>query len=125
MIYLILWTHWFADFVLQTDAMAKGKSSSNAWLLRHIGVYTSGLYICLFGGCLARIAMGLSIPSARTLAVYCLINGLAHLSIDYVTSRITKRLWAEKRVHDFFVVIGFDQALHMTTLMVTLPILGL
>lgn len=39
-----------------------------------------------------------------------------HLVIDGVTSRITAWLWKEKRVHDFFVMIGADQILHYVTI---------
>lgn len=112
MIYTIFWAHWLADFVLQTDNMAKGKSSSNLWLGKHIAAYTAALLVVL--------AWGHSIGGAL---LYCLANGAAHFATDYVTSRITKKLWAEKQVHNFFVVIGLDQAVHMTTLVATLPLL--
>lgn len=116
MIYAIIWSHFVCDFILQTDKMAQNKSSSNAWLARHILVYTGGLVIFM-------AAMQFKVAGAGVFA-YCVTNGLAHFVTDYITSRITKRLWAEKRVHDFFVVIGFDQAVHITTLVATLPILG-
>ncbi len=113
MIYLIVWAHFVSDFILQTDAMARRKSSSNKWLWRHILLYTLSLMIFI------EVFHGVN----GTL-IYCFVNGLAHFITDYITSRITKRLWAEQRTHDFFVVIGLDQAIHMTTLLLTLPILG-
>lgn len=103
MIYLIIWAHWFADFVLQTDKMAKGKSKSNYWLGFHILVYS----LCL-------------IPFGWQFA---LINGMTHFGVDWVTSRMTSRLWQKGDVHNFFVVIGLDQAIHLTTLIFTWNIL--
>ncbi len=96
----IILVHWVADFVLQTDKMAKGKSSELKWLAYHVGVYSLALLV-FFG------------------PMFAVINGALHLVTDAITSRITKRFWAEGRVHDFFVVVGLDQALHMTALVVT------
>jgi len=93
---LIIWLHWFADFVLQTDKMARGKSKSNKWLSIHIAVYMLPLFI-----------LGWK---------FALINGATHWVVDWVTSRITSRLWEKQQVHNFFVVIGLDQAIHMTIL---------
>jgi len=50
---------------------------------------------------------------------FALLNGAIHFVVDYNTSRVTSRLWQEKRVHDFFVVVGFDQLLHSITLLGT------
>lgn len=113
MIYVIIWAHFVSDFILQTDKMAKGKSSSNRRLAEHIAVYTAALLVVLAWE-----------HSIRGALLYCVVNGAAHFATDYVTSRMTKRLWEQKRVHDFFVVIGADQAVHMTTLIATLPLLG-
>lgn len=50
---------------------------------------------------------------------FALINGAAHWVIDYVTSRVNKRLWAAERVHDFFVSVGFDQLLHYIVMLLS------
>ncbi len=94
MMILVLLVHFLADFVLQTDKMAKGKSTSNKWLSIHIGVYTLPLFI--FGW------------------KFALFNGACHWGIDFFTSRATNYLWQKHRVHVFFVVIGFDQLLLIT-----------
>ena len=57
-------------------------------------------------------------PSAYM--AWILLNGVLHLITDAVTSRITYKLWGRSKMHDFFVVVGFDQMIHYTCLFVTL-----
>lgn len=96
---LLIWLHFVADFVLQSDKMAQSKSKSVKWLSIHILVY--------------------SLPFMIISPLYALVNGALHWITDFVSSRITSRLWEKKEVHWFFVVIGLDQALHMTALVLT------
>ena len=91
--------HFIADFIFQSNEVARGKSSSNAILGKHVTLY--------------------SIPFFWFGWQFAIINMLAHFATDWITSRITKRLWADNEVHWFFVVIGLDQAVHMTTLITT------
>ena len=95
----LVWLHFFADFIIQSDRMARDKSNSNKWLGIH---------------CLAY-----SIPFIIISPLYALINGLLHFMTDYVTSRQTIKLWRKKQAHWFFVGIGLDQALHITALVLT------
>jgi len=44
-ILLILFLHWFADFVLQTDKMAQGKSKNWTDLISHTLTYFFVFYI--------------------------------------------------------------------------------
>lgn len=92
----IVWTHFIADFLLQTKQMAELKSSSNVMLGFHAFVYA-----CPF------IWVGIQ---------YAIINGVLHFIVDWITSRQTSRLWLERKVRLFFIVIGFDQAIHLTCL---------
>lgn len=106
----ILFVHFVADFIAQSDAMARAKSKSWLALSRHIGAYGAvlfcGLYFCGPGAWL-----------------YALANSVAHFFTDAVTSRASSRLWAAGRVHEFFVVIGADQFIHAATLILTIPLL--
>lgn len=105
MIHIILvWVHLVADFILQTDKMALNKSTSNVFLGHHVAVYTA----CL-------LPFGL---------VFALVNGVAHFVTDYITSRMTSYLWSKGKRHEFFVVIGIDQALHFTVLFLTIPLIN-
>lgn len=96
----IVWAHWVADFIAQSDKMANNKWKSIKWLSIHVAVYT--LFLLPFG------------------LAFALINGAAHWCIDYVTARINHWLYYDKKnVHYFFVGVGFDQALHYTVLFIT------
>lgn len=106
----LLGTHWVADFVLQTHWQASNKSKNNEALARHVGVYTAALAVASIG------LFGLTLATAMFVAV----NGALHFGTDYMTSRASSRLYAKQDWHNFFVVIGFDQLIHQTTLAATL-----
>lgn len=91
------------DFVFQTDAMAKGKSTNNLILLQHVAIY--------------------SLPFFLINAPYAIINGVLHFVIDWCTSKVTSFYWQTGQRHKFFVTIGIDQALHFTCLLVTYSLL--
>ncbi len=95
----LVWVHFVSDFVLQTDAMAINKSKSSRWLALHVGIYS----LCL-------------LPFGWRFAI---INAAAHFATDWVSSRASSRLWQANERHWFFVVIGADQALHLSALVLT------
>jgi len=99
-ILLIIWVHFIADFVLQSDRMAINKSSDNLWLSIHSLCY--GLpFLALF------FIFGIK---------FIVFNIVAHFIIDWITSKGTSKLWKENKRHWFFVLIGLDQAIHLTIL---------
>ena len=110
---LIIAAHFIADFIFQTDKMALNKSSSIKWLLAHILSYTFSILIYL--GIVFKI--GIVQKSLEFAAYFALFNGATHFIIDFITSRIMKTLWLQEKRHDFFVMLGVDQALHMFILM--------
>lgn len=96
MFLVLVWMHFVADFVLQSHRMSRNKSWSWKWLGAHTLVYGT---VFLWAG-----------------AWFALATSVTHGAVDAVTSRVTSRLWKREAYHSFFVMIGFDQAVHLTTL---------
>ena len=97
--FLIFWLHFFADFFLQSEKMGMNKHKDSKVLAYHCFIYS-----------LPFIAFGWK---------FALLAGLLHFPIDFISSRCTHKLYDMKQYHWFFVVIGLDQAIHMTILFST------
>lgn len=96
---ILIWLHFIADFVFQSDKVAKAKSSDNVVLTIHVLIY--------------------SVPFLVFGLKFAMINYALHFITDYISSRATTKLWLAGERHWFFVVIGADQAVHMTCLFLT------
>jgi len=125
----IVFAHWVSDFVLQSHWMATNKSKNWRALLAHVATYTASMTVLMFimalllADTVIKFNMINGIILAMTPTAYMawiLLNGMLHLITDAVTSRITYKLWGRSKMHDFFVVVGFDQMIHYTCLFVTL-----
>ena len=108
-ILIILVHHFYADFFYQSDSMAKGKSKSNKILFQHGLVYT------LFMAC-AALTLSFLGYTILELFLWAILNGAAHVAVDYVTSRLSSNAWTKGETHKFFVIIGLDQMIHMFVL---------
>lgn len=121
----LLALHFLGDFILQSDWMALNKSKAWDVLFIHCAVYSA----CFF-------AWG---PHFMALTF------VLHFAVDFCTSRLTSKLWfmeiaqidwpgETRRMlyqpktpnprHWFFVMIGLDQLIHYTMLILTLRILS-
>ena len=98
-IILIVWLHFVADFIFQSDRIAINKSKSNLVLLEHVVKY-----------CILFLIIG---------TWFAVLNAALHFIVDWCTSRITSYYWSKDKRHEFFVTIGCDQALHLTCLTTT------
>lgn len=106
--------HFIADFVLQSSWMAQNKSKDLLALTAHVAVY--GLCLSIFAGALTLLGLAQWAP----MAAFVVVNTLLHFAVDSITSFYSAGLWSEKRWHDFFVLVGFDQLLHFVILIYTL-----
>lgn len=105
----ILFMHWLADFVFQSDEQATTKHESNYSLLMHTFVYSA----------MMAVVPICAMMDFKSIIIFFLVTFVAHTIQDYVTSRLNAQLWAEKKRHTFFVSVGFDQFLHITQLILT------
>ena len=103
-----LFVHWFADFRLQTEHMALRKSTSNYYLGMHVTVYS---VVTIFFWWLCFLITGQHASVLQYFLAFVALFAM-HFATDYVTSRITGKLYAAKKVGLFFDVIGIDQWLH-------------
>ncbi len=90
--------------------MAVKKAQDNYWLLLHVGTYTIIL----------ALGVALMLPLKEAL-IYAGINGGLHLITDFFTSKAASKFAHRPRV--FYPILGFDQFLHLTTLILTLDYL--
>lgn len=116
-IFSIIIIHWVADFVLQTDKQAKGKSKNLGDLIDHTATY-SFVWLGIFPIYVLFI-VGIENYVPWTGMFFILITFVCHTVTDYYTSRLNSKLWAKGDVHNFFVSVGFDQVLHYVQLFLT------
>ena len=125
----ILIVHFIGDFLLQTRSMGLNKGKSIMWLSMHVGVYLIALltFGIAFSGYV--IDDGNLIPIVK----WCLLNAVIHWITDFVTSKASgfcylKMMKAEENgkeglkhfwQYHFWSVIGFDQLLHASALLIT------
>lgn len=120
-IIILLLIHWVADFLCQTKEMAMGKSTSNVWLLKHVGTYTS-VYFIVFSVLLLIVPSKVIVLQTIGFLQFISITFVCHFLTDYFTSRWTKHLREKEKYYgfpSFFSVLGLDQFLHALQLILT------
>ena len=114
-IIILMFGHWIADFVTQSDYVAKNKSKDSLVCCLHAMLYS----ICMMPFVIfAKSGLDWGLYLLTGLMLY-----LSHLCIDYVTSKINAWLWSKEEMHWFFVSVGFDQLLHLSILFLLLDLL--
>ncbi len=115
-IFTVMWMafiHWEADFSMQTHQMATNKSTSNYWLTMHALVYT-GVTLLFWRFMIFNPAHAYSLMDY---VQFCVFIFSTHWITDYITSRLTGKLFKEGKYHEFFVMIGIDQVCHLVQLL--------
>jgi len=116
-IFGILIIHWIADFILQTHWQASNKSKNNKALLAHTITYMCAVILMMMA---IHVLHDMQLELWMSLAfAFGFISFVIHTIQDYITSRMTSKLYAKGDFHNFFVVIGFDQILHYVQLFLT------
>lgn len=107
----LVWMHTLADFWLQTDWQAQNKSKRLDALTLHVVTY------------LVPFAVVLPIFFGYNAYTFIVFNAIMHWVTDFTTSRVASWAWKENKRGLFFGIIGIDQALHYTTLLVSIEML--
>lgn len=111
-------THFLGDFVFQSNWMAQNKSKNPEALMLHVLAYLAALAV----GMLVCVIFFTTMTPEEAFFYFIgflIVNGLLHFLIDDTTSRVTATLYEAKDIHNFFVVVGFDQFLHQLCLFTT------
>lgn len=125
-IFSIIIIHFVADFVMQDEKWALGKSKNWNDLLFHTFTYSFLWWIPV-------MMIALSLQTSNELisetmnkgALFILITFICHTITDYFTSRIVSKKFAEGKygsaIPNFgaFTLIGGDQVLHYIQLFAT------
>lgn len=121
----IIFTHYVADFIMQDEKWALGKSKNWDDLLNHTMVYSMMYYPILF------LLKGFEViqPFPGMISLFVVITFLAHTTTDYFTSRWVSKKFAKGHLGSkipnlgAFSSIGFDQVLHYLQLWFTFKLL--
>ena len=131
-ILLIFITHFIADFIFQSEEMAKGKSTNNLQLLKHTFMYSFITFLCLFLMGLFEWIFDISdILKPLNILLFTIITFIFHTITDYMTSRVVKQKFDNQEYGSdipnlgAFTIIGFDQVLHYVQLFLTFSLLFL
>ncbi len=125
-IFSIIIVHWFADFLMQDEKWALGKSKNWSHLLKHTTTYS----LCwLFLGSLYWVFTKSFPTIPLNLWYFVIITFIFHTITDYFTSRIVSKKFENKEYGSSipnmgaFSIIGIDQVLHYIQLFTTFYIL--
>lgn len=107
---VILIAHFVADFIFQSEYMAKGKAKNIKPLIQHGLMYT-------FIFTLMSLLMANDIK-VETLVLFGLFSGILHTWVDLISSKFASRAYAKGNMGGpvpnlgFFAIIGLDQLTH-------------
>lgn len=113
-LFIILF-HWINDFVLQDESWANNKSKSLKALLKHTATYSL----------MWLLPVWIFTNSFIGASLFVIITFLFHTITDYFTSKVVAKRFQKNYfgspIPNFgaFSIIGFDQLLHYTQLILT------
>lgn len=116
--FILLFAHWFGDFIVQTHWQATNKSKNMFALGAHTYTYSTVMTIAF---ALGLAGLGITVTYLEYVVLgFFLLTFISHGLTDLVTSKFTSKFWEEKRMKTFFSMVGFDQLLHQYTIILTI-----
>ena len=113
---VILFGHWLSDFVLQKNKKStrkKIKYKNVKHILPHTLLYTTILTI---GVNLLCITEDIYCNYKLSVFYFFTITYITHFITDLVVTKINSKFLKKNQRHNYIVMIGFDQFIHATTL---------
>jgi hypothetical protein len=127
--FILIFVHYIADFMFQTENQALGKSTSLKQLVSHTLTYTAVFYVVFSLWCGYQNHIGhITVQDLGwTIKVFLFfpITFVCHTIIDFFTSKITSKKFKNKEFYTgipnfgAFSIIGLDQVIHYATLFAT------
>jgi hypothetical protein len=99
--------HFIADFLVQNNYTSANKGKDIKALSLHVGLYFLGM------------CMTLLVYPSLSLLLYCAVNAVLHYFVDGLTSPYSAKFYELSNKKKFFLLLGFDQMVHMLCLSVT------
>jgi hypothetical protein len=121
-IFTIFIVHWFANFIMQDEKWAVGKSKSLNCLISYTLTYS------LLWGVVVVVGI-LTFGLPMQMLWFVPITFVAHTITDYFTSKVVSKMFANGKYGSpipnlgAFSMIGFDQVLHYAQLFLTYHLL--
>lgn len=103
----IVWIHFVSDFCFQSREVAANKSKDVKVLARHVLEYS----VCF-------LVMGVWLPIMAVIW-FAMVNFALHFATDFISSKLSSRMYVAGNMERFWDVIGIDQAVHITCLLTT------
>lgn len=97
--------HFLADFVLQTDAIARGKERATGWALP----------LALHAGEHAALTLLIALSMAPRLWWLAVADFVIHFGIDRAKTQVASRAALTVQQAPFWWLLGLDQLLHQAT----------
>lgn len=115
----LLVIHYIADYLFQTREQGNGKATSLYLLAEHVFTYMN-----VFGlGLGVMLLTGLAPTIGSHIWIFMWLTFVLHFATDFITSKATKILWAQKKEYATFAVMGLDQLIHTVGLILTWQLL--
>lgn len=124
-ILLIIFIHWYADFLMQDEKWAITKNKSVESLLKHTTMYS----FCWLMALLVYFAQHLNFEYLGQIMQFVIITFVFHTLTDYFTSKIVSKKFTKGQYGSSipniggFTIIGIDQVLHYIQLFITFQII--
>lgn len=127
-IFLVLFSHWIADFILQKNTKKTIRDKKFITKLKKLIKQTlpHSLMYSIITSLFIFISQIFNILNERNyliLVLFFLLNFLTHFITDTIVTLVNETYLKKNKRHAFVVSVGFDQLIHYMTLFVLIDLI--